>query len=95
MGPTLTSAIVTAQHPYKIPAAPSEPQAIKVSKESVTLKWSEPTNDGGSPVTGYQMEHKDRNSILWQVCLALFCKSCQKQVCNARKWQFLLFFDKH
>ena len=70
-GPTLTSDTVTAQHPYKVPGAPNQPQVVKVTKDSVTLRWSEPTNDGGSPITGYQMEHKDRNSILWQVLLLI------------------------
>jgi len=67
MGPTLTSDPVTAQHPYKVPAPPTQLQPVKVTKDSITLQWSEPTNDGGSPVTGYQLEHKDRNSILRQV----------------------------
>ena len=75
MGPTLTSDPVTAKHPYKVPDAPTQLHPIKVTKESVTLQWSEPTNDGGSPVSGYQLEHKDRNSILWQVGLRFLWKS--------------------
>ena len=80
MGPTLTSESVTAQHPYKVPGPPTQLTVSRVTKDSATLQWSEPTDDGGSPVTGYQMEHKDRNSILWQVKIDVKAKKLQSLV---------------
>ena len=47
---------------------PSEPinlQVNKVNKESVILSWEPPSSDGGSPITGYCIEKKERNSLLW------------------------------
>lgn len=32
-----------------------------VTENSVTLKWSPPSKDGGSPVTGYVIEKRDTN----------------------------------
>lgn len=29
------------------------------------LSWERPVNDGGSPITGYCIERKERNSLLW------------------------------
>ena len=41
---------------------PSAPECLKVSKvteNSVTLKWSPPSQDGGSKVKGYIIEKRD------------------------------------
>uniref|UniRef100_A0A6I8S6Q4 Titin n=1 Tax=Xenopus tropicalis TaxID=8364 RepID=A0A6I8S6Q4_XENTR len=42
------------------------PQVIAVTKDSMTISWHEPVTDGGSPILGYHIERKERNSILWQ-----------------------------
>lgn len=50
----------------KVP--PSEPQNLqinKINKDFVILSWERPNNDGGSPITGYCVEKKERNSLLW------------------------------
>lgn len=31
----------------------------------MTITWTPPTTDGGSPITGYHIEKKDRYSIRW------------------------------
>lgn len=75
VGPVLTSAPVSAKHGYKVPGPPGQPTTASVTKETVTIKWNDPVNDGGSPVTGYDIEMKGRNSLLWKVsfynCLVL------------------------
>uniref|UniRef100_A0A674F444 Fibronectin type-III domain-containing protein n=1 Tax=Salmo trutta TaxID=8032 RepID=A0A674F444_SALTR len=32
----------------------------------MTISWDEPASDGGSPILGYHIERKEKNSILWQ-----------------------------
>jgi len=47
---------------------PSEPinlQINKINKDFVILSWESPSSDGGTPITGYCVEKKERNSILW------------------------------
>lgn len=47
---------------------PSEPlnlQINKINKDFVILSWERPSSDGGSPLTGYCIEKKERNSLLW------------------------------
>ena len=49
-----------------VPRQPGTPTVSNVTRESISIFWDEPTHDGGSPVTGYYVEKKERNSILWQ-----------------------------
>ncbi|KAF3843851.1 hypothetical protein F7725_002700 [Dissostichus mawsoni] len=52
--------------PYTFPGPPSTPWFSFVSRESLTVCWNEPVNDGGSTVIGYHVQMKERSSILWQ-----------------------------
>uniref|UniRef100_A0A452HGR1 Titin n=1 Tax=Gopherus agassizii TaxID=38772 RepID=A0A452HGR1_9SAUR len=65
-GPAISSEPVIANYPFKVPGPPGTPQVIAVTKESMTISWNEPVTDGGSPILGYHVERKERNSILWQ-----------------------------
>lgn len=47
---------------------PSEPRNCcvnKINKDFVVMSWERPVTDGGSPIIGYSIERKERNSILW------------------------------
>uniref|UniRef100_A0A8B9N8P2 Titin n=1 Tax=Accipiter nisus TaxID=211598 RepID=A0A8B9N8P2_9AVES len=66
IGPAITSETIVANYPFKVPGPPGTPQVIAVTKESMTISWNEPVTDGGSPILGYHVERKERNSILWQ-----------------------------
>ncbi len=61
----LTSSDVVAQHQYKPPGPPGKPVVFNVTSDGMTVQWEVPGFDGGSPVTGYNLEKKDRNSLLW------------------------------
>uniref|UniRef100_A0A8C3KI78 Titin n=2 Tax=Scolopacidae TaxID=8917 RepID=A0A8C3KI78_9CHAR len=66
IGPAITSESIVANYPFKVPGPPGTPQVIAVTKETMTISWNEPVTDGGSPILGYHVERKERNSILWQ-----------------------------
>ncbi|TPP56261.1 Twitchin [Fasciola gigantica] len=55
----------TAPHVAKDPSYPaSSPEGLnvdKVNKNGVKLSWQKPRKDGGSKITGYQVEKKDEN----------------------------------
>ncbi|KAM9753473.1 titin-like [Menidia menidia] len=63
--PAITSPIVMAQYPFSVPDAPGTPYVSTVTKYSMVVEWEAPVRDGGSPVTGYHLERKEKNSILW------------------------------
>lgn len=61
----ITSPVVMAQYPFSVPAAPDTPYVSTVTKYSMVVEWEPPVRDGGSPVVGYHLERKEKNSILW------------------------------
>ncbi|XP_061891550.1 titin-like [Entelurus aequoreus] len=62
---SITSPIVIAQYPFSAPMAPGTPFVSVVTKYSMLVEWTPPVKDGGSSVTGYHLERKEKNSILW------------------------------
>lgn len=42
------------------PTKPGTPEIIDYDNESVTLKWTPPSSDGGAPLEKYIIEKKDR-----------------------------------
>ncbi|KAF7660448.1 hypothetical protein LDENG_00280920 [Lucifuga dentata] len=61
----ITSPLVIAQYPFSVPTAPGTPIVSTVTKYSMVVEWEPPTKDGGSPIIGYHLERKEKNSILW------------------------------
>lgn len=50
---------------YKIPDAPDQPVCVTSDEDSITISYSAPSNDGGSPIIGYHIERKERKSSRW------------------------------
>lgn len=48
-----------------VPSEPKNARVTKVNKDCIFVAWDRPDNDGGSPITGYAIERKERNSLLW------------------------------
>lgn len=51
--------------PTEPPGLASQPQVTDVTKETVTITWNAPTQDGGAPVLGYIVERRKKGSNLW------------------------------
>lgn len=50
------------------PGPPTGLKPTEVTKDSVTLTWNEPDEDGGSPITGYWVERYDPEQDKWIKC---------------------------
>ena len=48
--------------PPDVPGAPDAPTISDITSASMTLTWSPPEDDGGSPITAYILESKDKYS---------------------------------
>ena len=48
-----------------VPGAPGTPVVSDVTANSMHLRWAEPDTDGGSPITTYVVERRDRFSPRW------------------------------
>ena len=47
------------------PGAPGRPEATDWDKDHVDLRWTPPLKDGGSPITGYVIEKREKGSPRW------------------------------
>lgn len=48
-----------------VPSAPGMPKGIDTTEESITITWTKPRNDGGSPITGYMVEKRLISDEKW------------------------------
>lgn len=44
---------------------PAAPEVADKTKHNVTLSWTPPENDGGSPIKGYIIQIQDEGSSVW------------------------------
>jgi len=47
------------------PGPPSVPEVTTITKNSMTVVWNRPTVDGGSEISGYFLEKRDKKSLSW------------------------------
>ena len=48
-----------------VPEAPGRPDVTEVDAEHMVITWTPPKSDGGSPITHYIVERKDKTSTRW------------------------------
>lgn len=47
------------------PGAPGTPKIVETKRGAVTLKWTPPSDDGGSPLTSYVIEYRPEGAFRW------------------------------
>ena len=63
--PLETLAPITAKDPYNEPGQPGKPDITDWNSDHVDLKWEAPLNDGGSPITHYTIQKKEKGARKW------------------------------
>ena len=48
-----------------IPGTPDKPEITQVDVSFISLSWTPPSHDGGSPITGYTIEQRDTIAASW------------------------------
>ncbi|PIK60955.1 putative titin [Apostichopus japonicus] len=56
--PSLPSDTITAKLPFDKPGKPGKPEVTEFGPKEITITWTPPESDGGSPIIGYIIEHK-------------------------------------
>ncbi|XP_033116214.1 twitchin-like [Anneissia japonica] len=56
---------VVAKNPFDAPGAPGTPVAKDTDKTAITISWTPPKSDGGSPITGYVVEKREAGASRW------------------------------
>lgn len=66
------------------PGAPYKLEPSDIAKDSLTLTWYEPDEDGGSPITGYWVERYEPDHDRWMRCNKLPIKDTNyRYVCTS------------
>lgn len=60
------SQMVIAKHQFRPPGPPGKPVVYNVTNDGMTIQWEQPIYDGGTPIQGFHVEKKEKNSIMWQ-----------------------------
>ena len=63
------------------PYPPRAPEVVDQDRDHIKIKWEPPENDGGSPITGYEVERKEPKGNRWTKVLTL------SQTANFRLFQ--------
>lgn len=66
--PLTTAQAIEAKNPFDQPGKAGTPDIVDYDSDFVELKWDEPEKDGGSPITGYIIEKRDKFNPYWEKC---------------------------
>lgn len=80
--PLEASETIVAKNPFDEPGAPGTPEATDWDRHFVELKWTAPTQDGGSPITGYMVEKREKGSTRWVKASEFRTPECKGKVEN-------------
>uniref|UniRef100_A0A7N8WKS1 Titin n=1 Tax=Mastacembelus armatus TaxID=205130 RepID=A0A7N8WKS1_9TELE len=64
-GEALESEPTKAMDPFTVPAAPTNVQVTSVTSEAMTICWERPVSDGGSSISGYVIEKREKTGLRW------------------------------
>uniref|UniRef100_A0AAR2JHP9 Titin n=1 Tax=Pygocentrus nattereri TaxID=42514 RepID=A0AAR2JHP9_PYGNA len=68
VGDPLESDPTVSDNPYVPPDPPQTPEITAITKDSMVICWGAPVHDGGSEITNYGIERRDRISLRWVKC---------------------------
>ena len=85
--PLETEKSTKAKNPFDVPGRPGIPQIVDWDVNRVNLKWTVPKSDGGSRITSYIIEKKEKLGSVWEDFFTTDDASCEAQVLGLREGQ--------
>lgn len=82
---------VTMKTKTSPPSGQSPPKIVAVGKNWCDLRWSAPDDDGGSPITGYTIEKKEKMNASWRKCTDILLKLNEYQVTGLQEFGMFEF----
>ncbi len=82
---------IVAKDPFGVPLPPGAPEVKDWSESHMDLEWTEPIDDGGSPITGYIIEKKSLSNPEWVKCGQIEgnrCKGTARNLTEGEEYQF-------
>ncbi|TWW75574.1 Titin [Takifugu flavidus] len=64
-GETLESEAVKATDPFTVPSAPTDVEVTSATSDTMTICWKRPETDGGSRISGYIIEKREKQGVRW------------------------------
>uniref|UniRef100_A0A8C6NPE0 Titin n=1 Tax=Nothobranchius furzeri TaxID=105023 RepID=A0A8C6NPE0_NOTFU len=68
VGEPLESEPVIMRNPFVPPGSPYDLEVTNITRDSMTICWNRPETTGGSDVSGYIVEKRDRAGVRWTKC---------------------------
>ncbi|KAL0977975.1 hypothetical protein UPYG_G00164200 [Umbra pygmaea] len=65
VGEALESEPTEAKDPFTVPAAPTDVEITNITSETMTICWKRPETDGGSSISGYLIEKREKSEMRW------------------------------
>lgn len=57
---------ITMKNPWTVPNPPTDADIFDWTETTLSVQWKAPESDGGSPVTGYVIEYKEKMASTWK-----------------------------
>lgn len=57
---------ITMKNPWNVPNPPRDPEVFDWTETTLSVQWKAPETDGGSPITGYVVEYKEKMATTWK-----------------------------
>ena len=78
---------VTTKNPFKVPDPPEKPEASGIHQKGLILTWSRPKNDGGSEITNYIVEKREKLGSKWIVVTSRPIEECRLKISGLQEGQ--------
>jgi len=88
--PLSTSKHIVAKNQYTVSLPPSQPEVTEWNERCMTLRWKDPIDDGGMPVTNYNIEARTTGGP-WQIWETLDTKentAVMQKLQKGQEYQF-------